>query len=278
MQLDDMSTTNKVAVQHLDKPIGQIRRKPPASSLFDTPLLSQEDRAVIGRAKRGGGGEKRSGRIAELTDLTFFSRIVTVWTEDFPRVAQQKKRVREEGRLTKIPLPDGEVQRCYQKTRRDGDGNKKKRNANVGVSRPFSRTDYLAHSEGPYRNLAWKAAKTWLVKKQKETYLSGRGRDTSGRVKKKSVLLQKVTTPLSQSQTTKKKKEKSKPETQDSRQPCICSPDTPTPSRRIMQAHQHLKSPVWHIPKHRVLYRRNKVVATHTHTHTNKRMSKRAPK
>ncbi|QYS94202.1 hypothetical protein H0G86_001545 [Trichoderma simmonsii] len=58
MQLDDMSATNKVAVQHLDKPIGQIRRKPPASSLFDTPLLSQEDRAVIGR----GGNEKRRGR------------------------------------------------------------------------------------------------------------------------------------------------------------------------------------------------------------------------
>lgn len=73
--------------------------------------------------------------------------------------------------------------------RRDenGDGNKKKGNANVGVSRPFSRTDYLAHSEGPYRNLAWKAAKKRLgkSKKQKETYLSGRGRETSGRVKRK---------------------------------------------------------------------------------------------
>ncbi|KKP00971.1 hypothetical protein THAR02_06909, partial [Trichoderma harzianum] len=163
-----MSGTNKVAVQHLDKPIGQIRRKPPASSLFDTPLVSQEDRAVIGR---GGNENEEGAKNAQeelLTDWMepFFSRVETVWTEDFPEgeggSARMSKR-EEEGRLTKIPSPMEKYNVAIKKMRRDEtepDGNKKKRNANVGVSRPFSRTDYLAHSEGPYRNLAWKAAKT----------------------------------------------------------------------------------------------------------------------
>lgn len=67
---------------------------------------------MIGRAKRrGGGGEKRSGRIADGLDGPFFFFFTCCDCVDrgFSRgrtVAQQKESKREEeGRLTKIPSP-----------------------------------------------------------------------------------------------------------------------------------------------------------------------------
>ncbi|KAL7788448.1 hypothetical protein V8C43DRAFT_112163 [Trichoderma afarasin] len=180
MQLDDMSATNKVAVQHLDKPIGRIRRKPPASSLFDTPLLSQEDRTVIGRGKKEEGAKNAQEELlTDWMDLFFFFTCCDCVDRGFPEGeggSAKKSKREEEGRLTKIPSPMEKYNVAIK--RRDETRRRRKqeeRNANVGVSRPFSRTDYLAHSEGPYRNLAWKAAKTWLVKSKKKVICRGEG-------------------------------------------------------------------------------------------------------
>lgn len=104
-----------------------------------------------------------------------------MWTEDFPEgeggsAKKKRVRVREEGRLTKIPLPDGEVQRCYQKdeTRTETE-TRRKETPMSGSAGPSPVRIIWPTSEGPYRNLAWKAAKKRLVKSKKKLTCRGEG-------------------------------------------------------------------------------------------------------
>lgn len=78
-------------------------------------------------------------------------------------MAQLRKR-EEEGRLAKIPSPMEKYNVAIKRrdeTRRDG--NKKKETPCRGQPAllPYGLS---GPQRGPYRNLAWKATKTWLVK------------------------------------------------------------------------------------------------------------------